>query len=186
MANIRGSAFIPRINWLKERHPAKWLEIVAALAPATRELIEVRPLATGWYPFEQFVNLMETADRIAGEGDLELVRVLGHHAATSNLSTVLRIFIRLGSPEYILGKAAKVWSLYHDTGRSETEPQPLGPRSIALNVFEHGAPHRVLCMTLLGWTRAYLEATGCKAVVVKETRCRLSGADCCRYEGQWV
>jgi len=123
MAKICGSAFIPRINWLKEHHAGAWEQIVAGVRADTRDLLTVRPLATGWYPFEQFVDLMETADRIAGAGDLELVRVLGHHAATANLST---------------------------------------------------------------WTRAYLEATGCKAAVVKETRCRLSGHDRCRYEAQWA
>lgn len=184
MPNIRGSALIPRINYLKTTWSAAWPAIVEAVTPATRDMIEVHPLATGWYPFEQFVDLMETADRIAGKGDLELVRVLGHHAATANLSTVLRIFVRLGSPEYILGKAAKVWSLYHDTGRCETES--LGPKSLAVQIFEHGAPHRTLCTTLLGWVRAYLEATGCKAVIVRETRCRLAGSDRCRYEGQWA
>src|SRR5262249_51126499 len=161
-----------------QHHGDAWPRIVEALAPETRELIDTHPLATGWYPFEQFVDLMLVADRIAGEGDLELVRKLGHHAATANLSTVLRIFIRFGSPEFSLGKAAKVWNLYHDTGRAETES--LGPKSIALQVFEHGAPHRVLCLTLLGWVRAYLEATGCKAVVVREVQCRLQAADRCR------
>lgn len=183
MANIRGSALIPRVTYLKERHADAWPRIVQALQPATRELLELHPIATGWYPFEQFVDLMQTADRVAGKGDLELVRVLGHHAASANLSTILRVFIRFGSPEYILGKAAKVWSLYHDTGRGVSEP--LGPRSIAFSVFEHGAPHKVLCKTLLGWTKAYLELAGCKSVTVTETRCRLGGADCCRFDAHW-
>jgi len=184
MPKIRGSAFIPRISHLKANHAESWAAITEAVSPPTRELLEGHPLATGWYPFEQFIDLMEAADRIAGQNDLELVQKLGHHAATANLSTVLRIFIRLGSPEYILGKASKVWSMYHDTGRAETET--LGARSLAFQVFDFAAPHRVLCVTLRGWVRGYLEATGCKAVVVRETRCRLQGADRCRYEGQWA
>lgn len=183
MANIRGSALIPRVNYLKQRHAAAWPQILAGLQPGTRELIDARPIATGWYPFEQFVDLMTVADQVAGNGDLELVRVLGHHAASANLSTILRVFIRFGSPEYILGKAAKVWSLYHDTGRGTSEP--LGPRAICFSVFEHGAPHKVLCMTLLGWTRAYLELAGCRSVTVAETKCRLRGEACCRFDAGW-
>ena len=183
MANIRGSALIPRVAWLRLRHAQHWAAILQGVQPQTRELIEMHPISTGWYPFEQFVDLMTVADKVAGNGDLELVRALGHHAATANLSTILRMFIRFGSPEYILGKAAKVWSLYHDTGRGESEP--LGKNSIAFSVFEHGAPHRVLCMTLLGWTRGYLEMAGCKSVRVVETKCRLQGSDCCRFDAGW-
>ena len=185
MPNVRGSAFIPRVAWLKSNHAREWPQILAALTPQTRETLELNPLATGWYPFEQFVDLIETADRVAGAGDLELCRLLGYHTATSNLSTVLRIFVRLGSPEYMFGKAAKLWSMYHDTGRAETEALQT-TSSIAFQVFDFAAPHRALCMTLLGWVRAYLEATGCKAVVVREVKCRLNGHDRCRYEGQWA
>jgi Protein of unknown function (DUF2378) len=183
MANIRGSALIPRVAWLKQRHAQHWEAILSGVQPATCETLEAHPIATGWYPFEQFVDLMLVADRVAGNGDMELIRALGHHAATANLSTILRVFLRFGSPEYILGKAAKVWSLYHDTGRGESEP--LGPRSLAFSVYEHGAPHKALCVTLLGWTRAYLEAAGCKSVKVVETKCRLSGGDCCRFDAGW-
>ncbi|MBL8952598.1 MAG: DUF2378 family protein [Myxococcaceae bacterium] len=184
MPKIRGSAFIPRINYLKANHADTWPAVSKSVTPQTRELLDVHPLATGWYPFETFVDLMQVADRICGAGDLELVSKLGHQAATANLSTVLRIFIRLGSPDYILGKASKVWNMYHDSGRAETES--LGPRSIAFQVHDFAAPHEVLCVTLRGWVRAYLEATGCKAVVVRETKCRRHGGDRCRYEGQWL
>jgi predicted hydrocarbon binding protein len=183
MANIRGSALIPRVAWLKQRHAETWPKIVEAVQPATREMLEMHPIATGWYPFDQFVDLLSVADRVAGTGDLELVRALGHHAATANLNTILRVFIRFGSPGYILNKAAKVWSMYHDTGRGVTEP--LGDNALAFSVYEHGAPHKVLCVTLVGWTRAYVEAAGGKSVKVHETRCRLSGGDCCRFEAMW-
>jgi hypothetical protein len=184
MAKIRGNALIPRINYLNANHADAWLRITQAVQPATREMLEANPLATGWYPFDQFVDLLLTADQVAGAGDLKLVEQLGHHAATANLSTVLRIFVRLGSPEYILGKAAKLWAMYHDTGHAQTEST--GKRSLAFIVIGHESPHPALCVTLVGWTRAYLEATGCKAVVVKETKCRLKGDDRCRYDAQWA
>ena len=84
MANIRGSALIPRVGYLKDRHAQSWPAIVQALQPSTRELLELHPIATGWYSFDAFVDLMLTADRVAGVGNLELVRVLGHHAAGAN------------------------------------------------------------------------------------------------------
>ncbi len=183
MANIRGSALIPRVTYLKQRHADAWPAIVEGVQPATRALLEAHPLATTWYPVEQFIDLMTVADRVAGTGNLELVRTLGHHAASANLSTILKVFIRFGSPEYILGKAAKVWSLYHDTGRGVTERA--GARGITFSVFEYGFPHKVMCVTLLGWTRAYLELTGARSVKVVETKCRLKGDDCCRFDAGW-
>lgn len=185
MGNVRGSALIPRIAYLKANHADAWPAILAALKPKTRETLELNPLATGWYPFEQFVDLIETADRVAGAGDLSLVRKLGHHAATANLSTFLRIFIRFGSPEFVFGKAARLWSMHHDTGRAETEETPQGKGSIAFQVFDFGTPHKALCVTLEGWVYACLEAGGAKSIVVREVKCRLHRDDRCRYEGTW-
>ena len=183
MAKIRGSALIPRINYLKTNHAEVWPRIVEALQPDTRAMIEANPLATAWFELEKFADLMLTADRVAGNDDLELVRKLGNHAATANLTTILRIFVRLGSPEFIVGKAAKVWNLYHDSGRAEVER--VGHHHLALQVLDYDQPHPAVCATLIGWLRGYVEAAGGKAVGVKESRCRLAGQDCCRFEARW-
>src|SRR5690349_15251225 len=111
---MKGSAFTARFKYLAERFPSRYRELLAALAPATRALAESGALANAWYPFEAFLDLNANAERLFGNGDLALARAMGAYSAEANLPTLYKLFFRFGSPEYILSKAATLWSVHHD------------------------------------------------------------------------
>lgn len=183
MVNIRGAAILPRIRYLQEKFPEQWPQLVAALPEATRPTLSGLMLPTVWYPFSCFLDLNVTADRLAGKNDLTLVKELARHTAEASLNTFFKFFIRFGSPEMVLSKAASMWGLTYDAGRAEAVMT--GKNAGAFIVKEFPSPHPVLCMALTGWAERALELTGQKDIVVHEKTCAARGGTECRFEGTW-
>ena len=52
---------------------------------------------------------------------------MGRFAADVNLPTLYRIFDRLGSPQFILRKAAQLWSVHYDSGKLATIEEDAAP-----------------------------------------------------------
>jgi hypothetical protein len=91
-----------------------------AMQPEHRAVLDGRVLPHAWVPFDVLVDLCVTIDKVFGKGDLSLVKDMGRFAARANLPTLYRIFYVLGSPEFILGRAPRLWDVHYDSGRLET------------------------------------------------------------------
>ncbi len=181
MAKTRGTTLIPRIKYLRLRHA--WDDVLPELSPSTRGIVTSTVLASTWYPFEALVDLIRTADRVLGKGDLAMAKDMGRFAATANLSTVFRFLVRLSTPRMILRKGASLWHLHHDTGRAVALED--GPNRAIYEIHEFGAPDRALCVSLEGWIERCLEMTGAKHPIVREEECATRSGTVCRFRGGW-
>lgn len=181
---MKGSAFSARFDYLRTHYPERWPEYVARLQPETRELATAPVLKNAWYPFDAFVDLNVVADELLGKADLGLVKVLGKHASETNLPTLYKLFYLVGSPEYIIRKAATLWSVHHTTGRCELITHQ--PSHVEYQVHEFAQPHRVLCKSLEGFIERSLELTGVKQIWIKEQQCAAQGAAYCAFHGRWT
>jgi predicted hydrocarbon binding protein len=183
MAMMKGSAFTARFAYLKKTYPDLYDAFLERLQPATRELTQGAILKTEWYPFDAFVDLVLSADAVMGDGSLAISRTLGAHAAEANLPTLYKLFYKVGSPEYILSKAATLWSVHHDTGSAKLDR--IEPNHVEFQIHGFEQPHRALCMALLGFIEKSLELTGVQDIELHERQCVLRGADYCAFRGRW-
>src|SRR5262245_45077687 len=94
-------------------------------SPELRQNVEMGLNKAKWYPFEQFVELNVTIDRLFGHGDLELCRTLGRFGADANLTTIYRLFFKVGTVHWILGRAVRLWSAHYDSGYLEVATRGL-------------------------------------------------------------
>lgn len=109
-AHIKGSAITARLRYVRELYGEPAVRTVKdALSPVSRARIEQKVMPHDWVDFEVFIELCTEIDRLYGNGDLALCRKLGRYAAEANLPTLYRIFYTLGSPRFILSRAARVW-----------------------------------------------------------------------------
>lgn len=186
-SQVKGSAITARIKWVRDHHGETGVRAVKeALSPPNREILAGRVLPHGWVPFDLFVDLCTTIDRVHGKGDLALVKDLGRFAARANLPTLYRIFYVLGSPEFILGRAAKLWDVHYDSGRLEsTFAIKDGRRGGTLRIVDFATPHRVHCLSVLGWAEQSVELSGGKSVESMETSCRALGGTKCELAITW-
>ncbi|MDB4956121.1 MAG: hypothetical protein JWO36_3690 [Myxococcales bacterium] len=184
MANVKGSALTSRILWVELQQGAKGMErLLHQASPDLRYSIESGLSKAKWYPFEQFVELNLTLDRLFGKGDLDLIRTLGRYGADANLTTIYRLFFKVGTVHWILGRAVRLWSAHYDSGYMEVVTK--GTKSVSLRVRGFSTPHQAHCLSVAGWAERSIELSGGKRPTMVETLCRTRGDDICQFDSAW-
>ncbi len=93
----------------------RWLD---ALGPASRELFEGKILASSWYPAAtaftdpvgRMCDLFFAGDAPTGAWQL------GRFSAENTLTGVYKVFVRIGSPGFMLERASKVFETFFRPG----------------------------------------------------------------------
>ncbi len=184
MANVKGSALASRILWVQLGHGAAGIErLLGEVTPELRFSIERGIEKAKWYPFEQFVELNTVLDRLFGTGDLGLIKQLGRYGADANLTTIYRLFFKVGTVHWILGRAVRLWSAHYDSGFLEVMTR--GPKTTVLRIRGFDSPDRTHCLSVMGWCERSIELSGGKNVVLTEPLCRTRGDELCQLEATW-
>jgi len=181
---VKGSALASRVLWVDLGHGSAGMErLMAACGPALRADIERGINKARWYPFEHFVELNTVVDKVFGRGDRTLVRQLGRYGADATLTTIYRLFYKVGTVQWILGRAVRLWSAHYDSGYLEVATR--GLRGAVLRVRGFSTPDKVHCLAVEGWAERSVELSGGKKVRVHESKCRTEGSDCCQFDVVW-
>jgi hypothetical protein len=184
VANVKGSALASRILWVQLEHGEAGMErLLHQVSPELRASIEEGIAKARWYPFEQFVEINTVLDRLYGQGDLGLVRQLGRYGADATLTTIYRLFYKLGTTHWILGRAVRLWSAHYDSGFLEVMTR--GPRTAVLRIRGFATPDRTHCLSVMGWCERAIELSGGKNVQLNEPACRVHGDELCQLEADW-
>ncbi len=181
--NVKGSALRARVQWAQQKGPDALRDFMTALEPTTRTAIERGILVSDWYPFAQFLELNLVLDRQHGKGDLALCRELGRFACDVNLKTLYRLFFKLGSVKFIIGRCAAAWRVNYSAG--EMQVAGLEDEWACLRVIGVPEPHRAHCLSVGGWIERACELSGGKVLDWTE-RCRLLGDAECEFELRWT
>jgi hypothetical protein len=160
--------------------------LVSALSRETAALIEQPKLPMTWIPTRQFVELLETAGRVAFAGDEKRVEEMGCQSVGGDMRTVYRVFIRLMSPQFVMQRAAKLWSTYT---RNNGTMRAVAVDAHTADVYYEGlnaqAVSPIYWAFQRGAVRAVGEATGIKNVRV-ETRAGGGRARDCTMRVTWT
>jgi len=184
VANVKGSALASRVLWVQLEHgPAGLARVREAASPPLAETLAAGVAKARWYPLDQFFELNVLIDRLFGRGDLELVKELGRHSAEANLTTIYRLFYKVGTAQWILGRAIRLWSVHYDSGFLEVVSR--GARSAIVRIHAFAVPDRTHCLSVLGWCERSIELSGGRSVLVTEPRCRTRGDAVCQMEAIW-
>lgn len=184
MPSVKGSAFASRIRWVKLNQGEPGLARLQGTAgPELGEILENGAVMARWYPFEQFVEINQAIDRTFGKGDLALVKPLGRHGADANLTTIYRLFFKVGTVKWIMARAARLWGMHYDSGQLIVQQSP--GKEVELRIDGFATPHRVHCLAVQGWAERSVELSGAHDVVLDELACRASGDETCRFRITW-
>ena len=184
MSNVKGAAITARLRFVHERYGDEGLRLLLdELPPTARAAVDARVLPQAWIPYDVFIDLGATVDRVFGRGDLALCEDMGRFAAEVNLPTLYRIFYRLGSVQYIFRRASQLWSVHYDSGRLAAFEEGTGAARLELVGFER--PHRVHCLSVLGWAARSIELSGGTVTRAEEERCRTRGDETCEIALRW-
>ncbi len=144
----------------------------------------ISAIAINWHPVEEFLEFVETADKILGHGKGRLIEEIGAAGARANMKgIVVRVAFYMAQPEFFLRRVAGLWRQFNDEG--EMLAHGIGERSGAMEVVGIEKPNAVFCMVLTGWIREVALALGIQNPSPRHTQCRTRGDARCYWDVRW-
>jgi hypothetical protein len=184
LSNVKGSAFASRILWVRlNQGEAGIVRLLGQVSPALGDVLRHGAVMSRWYPFDLFVEINLALDRTFGSGDLALIKSLGRYGADANLTTIYRLFYKVGTVKWILARASRLWGMHYDSGTLHVETHP--GREAGMRVEGFSSPHRAHCLSVLGWAERSVELSGGTDVQSREIACRVQGDRNCRFHISW-
>jgi hypothetical protein len=141
-------------------------------------------LAASWYPIGWYRETFQALRAATGEGP-ELPRAIGKQAVRHDMSGVHKqIFVKIVSPQVLLGMSQRVFNTYYDTGRFEIVESRRG--------FV-----RARCSGCFGWDQnmwseitgsceSLLEIAGAEHVRLRAVSGALDGDSHAEFEAHWA
>ncbi|HEY0701586.1 MAG TPA: hypothetical protein VGD60_02365 [Candidatus Acidoferrales bacterium] len=118
MPRIKGTALIDTIKGIKaikQRGGQPELDrIVGQLGPETRKVFDAPVKAWDWYSIDVFAELLEVIVRETANGNPDILTARSEKVVDSQLRGAYRIFIKLGSPGYVIKRIAAVHETYFE------------------------------------------------------------------------
>ena len=178
MANVKAAAVLARIGFIKERFGTSgYGRVLGALDAQTRERLSALVLSQEWLPLACLTELIAATERLFGSEDGGLCREMARHAADANLTTLYRVFFRISSANFVLGKASALWNVHYDSGRLEVAETK--PKHLSLRIVDFDTPHCMHCRSVFAWAERSVELSGGKDVNLSFSECRKRGAAAC-------
>lgn len=179
----KGNWLAARPRFVRERLGESGIPRVAErLLPEQRALFLKPPLVFAWLPIRNLYLIDEViVDEVMG-GLVSGMTEFGQAIASYDINFLYRMFFRMGSPEFFLGKSHLIFNQYVSAGdmRSTTA------KGLAETVFTKLRIPRYLCrFGIAGYIQGSIEAAGGTAIQVEHTRCIHDGDDACAYRSRW-
>ncbi len=172
------------LAYVVDRHGDEALKrVLDVLDGDLASLLASRVVPSEWYPFEYQVRFYEAVDRVLGRGDLSLCWQIGRFTAEFELTTIHKIFMKVGGPRRLLSLSGMLWNRYYSVGKLDV--QSLDNRGAKATVRDFHPISRAFCFDLAGWMERTLELSGGKDIHLVHSECVIQGANACVYEGSW-
>jgi hypothetical protein len=168
VARIKGTAMIDTIKAIKaikQRGGQPELDrIVGGLSPEARKAFDAPIKSWDWYSIDVFAELLEVIVRETADGDPDILTERAEKVVDSQLRGAYRIFIKLGSPGYVIKRIAAVHETYFDG--IQIIPDVEDSRQASIRYVGFKKRHAILQYTIIGFFRKALELSGAKQVAV--------------------
>lgn len=168
MLHIKGTAVLDTIEAIKARAGKEELErILACLDDDTREKLQGPISPSSWYSCDAFARFLEVDIRETAGGKEEELIKRAEAVIEKQLSGIYKMFVRLGSPEFVIRRIAAVHSTYFDG--VQIIPEMKSANSATIRYVGFSPKHRIMEFAILGFFKKALEISGAKKVDVHYT-----------------
>ena len=182
--HIKGTAVLDTMEAIKARAGKEELErIFAHLDEQTREILQPPISPSSWYSCAAFARFLEADIRETAGGNAEELIKRAEIVIAKQLTGIYKIFVRLGSPEFVIRRIAAVHSTYFDG--VQIIPEMERPHSARIQYVGFSREHRIMGFVILGFFKKALEISGAKKVDVHFTVPIEAGEKFCELALLW-
>ena len=168
MVQIKGSAIKETINQIKSRSGEDALQkILGLLDEETRTMCRGEIYSSSWYSLDLFTRFLEVEIRVLADGREEMITRGSEVVIEKQLRGIYKVFVKLGSPEFVIKQIAAVHATYFHGVPIEVHMQGPGKALVRYTGFEK--QHRIMGFAIIGFFKKALEISGAKDVVLRFT-----------------
>ncbi|MCK4642327.1 hypothetical protein KAU32_01695 [bacterium] len=180
---VKGAAVLPLREYVKKHYPNKYDEWYASLPERSRDILE-NPFVGAWYPMEDAVTIPTKAivDKLC-DGDMQVTYDLGIFSAEFALTGIYKIFVKMGSPSFIIKKASVIFPSYYKPSAMQTVE--LKKNSAKVQIIDFQGMNEYIEPGIHGWIHTAMLMTGVKDLSVKVTKSLTRGDDITEFDINW-
>ena len=167
MAEIKGIVLMDALRAIKARAgEAEVAKILGQLDGESKAVFGGLISASSWYPLDIFADFLEADIRETAGGNREVLIARSEKVTEGQLRGIYKVFVKLGSPEFVIKRISAVHSTYFRG--VQIIPELEENRAVIKYVGFQGR-HEIMGYVILGFYRKALEICGAKDVVVNFT-----------------
>ena len=182
---IKGTALVSLQEFVKKNFQDRFDEWLNSLPETSQNIMKSSILTNSWYPIQDAV--IEPTRKMCDlfyHGDIQGAWEAGRYSGEHALKGFYKVFVKIGSPEFILNKASRILPTYYKL--SEMETITTRPKSSILRITKFPKPNVYLEYRIGGWIEKALEISGCKGLTVKITTSLANGDPVTEYLSEWM
>jgi hypothetical protein len=181
---IKGTAIISLQEFVKKNFRERFDEWLISLPEASRKIMDGAILVNSWYPIQDAV--IEPTKKMCDlfyHGDVKGAWEAGRFSAEHALKGIYKVFVKIGSPEFIIDKSSRILPTYYKM--SEMEVVITKPKSSILRITKFPTPNTYLEYRIGGWMEKALEISGCEGITIRITKSMANGDPVTEYLSEW-
>jgi hypothetical protein len=158
---IKGTSILDAVEAARKREgEQRMAQIMESLPPRLRQVFDNGILPTSYYSLDAFVAFLEAGFRLGGDDERILIKRT-EAVVERQLTGLYRVFIKLGSPEFVVRRITTIHQTYFTGIGIDVELRD-GDARIRYTGFR--AQHRLIEYVLIGFYQKALQICGARDV----------------------
>jgi len=181
---VKGTAVRSTPLFVRQRFNSRFDEWVDSLSPEARKVMLAKVSTSDWFPLK--TAMIEPTQKICElfyEGDSAGALDVGRYSADYSLWGLYRLFVKIGSPAFLIKRATSVFSTYYRPCNMIVVEQT--HLSALVRITEFANPDELVELRITGWMERALQISGSSNVQMKITKSLARGEDCTEIVAQW-
>jgi hypothetical protein len=180
----KGTAVLSIIKWVTERFGDEGLKRwQAELSPEARALTAGTILASSWYSGPATMEMRKAIIELFFQGDVAGVRELGRFSAHQALSGIYKLFVKLGSPGWVVERAGPMFSIHFRPGEMSVVNKE--NQKITLRLADFPDKSGIMEQVIWGFVEIALQMSGAKEISIELPKQLALGHPLSEFLIQW-
>ena len=181
---VKGTAIVAIQEYVKKIHPHRHGEWIDSMSDAAKKIYSAPILYSDMYPYRPAViEPTEKAIQLFFNGDVQGAHAMGRFASEFALRGVLKLFIRVTSPHFMMKRVSAIFESYFSQGRMIVFSKH--DNGCVLQIRDFPEPHVLQDIRIGGWIERGLELCGCRDISVGITQSMGKGDPVTEYSLSW-
>jgi len=165
--DVKGIAVKATFDYVAHKYPNEIKQWLNSLPFQSKSIYSSPIYATSWYPLsESLIIPTQKIGSLFFQGNNEKAAWdLGRYSAEVALKGIYKIFVKISSPNFMLGRAARIFSSYFNP--ADIEILESQPKHVVLKLGSFEFNDRLIIYRIAGWLEQALEITQSTNIVVK-------------------